>query len=184
MSSTRLLVLGVVRAFQPVHGYDVRRELLSWHADEWGNVNPGSIYHALKSLDREGFLRVAEVDANGNRPARTAYELTTNGEIEFFALLRESLWRTDSSSLPVRAGLSFFPVLNRDELIAMLQSRVGQLEAKRSELQYSSLRELAVTHVMEHVHLSESQLTGELEWAGAFLERLKQGCYTVGDERT
>jgi hypothetical protein len=26
-STTRLLVLGVVRIFQPVHGYEVRREL-------------------------------------------------------------------------------------------------------------------------------------------------------------
>ncbi|OLB73567.1 MAG: hypothetical protein AUI14_25850 [Actinobacteria bacterium 13_2_20CM_2_71_6] len=35
-----MLILGVVRLFQPVHGYDVRRELLSWHADEWANVAP------------------------------------------------------------------------------------------------------------------------------------------------
>ena len=43
MASTRLLVLGVVRIFQPVHGYDVRRELLSWRVDQWANVAPGSI---------------------------------------------------------------------------------------------------------------------------------------------
>ena len=33
-----MLILGVVRWCQPVHGYDVRRELLSWHADEWANL--------------------------------------------------------------------------------------------------------------------------------------------------
>ena len=53
MSSTRLLVLGVVRIFQPVHGYDVRRELLSWRVDQWANVAPGSIYNALKTLTKE-----------------------------------------------------------------------------------------------------------------------------------
>jgi hypothetical protein len=31
-STTRLLVLGVVKLFQPVHGYEVRRELISWRA--------------------------------------------------------------------------------------------------------------------------------------------------------
>ena len=46
MSSTRLLVLGVVRIFQPVHGYLVRRELLTWYVEEWASVNPGSIYNA------------------------------------------------------------------------------------------------------------------------------------------
>ena len=47
MSATRLLVLGVVRMFGRAHGYQVRRELLTWSADEWANVQPGSIYHAL-----------------------------------------------------------------------------------------------------------------------------------------
>jgi hypothetical protein len=42
MSSTRLLILGAVRIFQPVHGYFVRRELLSWRADQWAKINPGS----------------------------------------------------------------------------------------------------------------------------------------------
>lgn len=36
----------MVRIFQPVHGYDVRRELVAWHAEEWANVAPGSIYNA------------------------------------------------------------------------------------------------------------------------------------------
>ncbi|HEY1485636.1 MAG TPA: PadR family transcriptional regulator, partial [Micromonosporaceae bacterium] len=42
-----MMILGLVKWMQPVHGYDVRRELLSWSADEWANVAPGSIYHAL-----------------------------------------------------------------------------------------------------------------------------------------
>lgn len=68
MSSTQLLVLGVVRKSEPVHGYDVRRTLLTWRADEWANVNPGSIYHALKTLTRDGFVRVAETGRHGARP--------------------------------------------------------------------------------------------------------------------
>ncbi|MGH7750146.1 MAG: PadR family transcriptional regulator, partial [Candidatus Dormibacteria bacterium] len=50
--------------------------LLTWRADEWANVNPGSIYHALKTLTRDGFLRIAETGRQGARPERTAYELT------------------------------------------------------------------------------------------------------------
>ena len=61
-STTRLLVLGVVRLFQPVHGYEVRRELLSWRAQEWASVKPGSIYNALKTLTREGYLEVVGTD--------------------------------------------------------------------------------------------------------------------------
>ena len=55
-STTRLLVLGVIRIFQPVHGYEVRRELMSWRVDEWASIAPGSIYNALKTLAREGMI--------------------------------------------------------------------------------------------------------------------------------
>jgi len=34
-STTRMMILGLVIWMQPVHGYDVRRELLSWNADNW-----------------------------------------------------------------------------------------------------------------------------------------------------
>ena len=56
MSTTRLLVLGAVRIFQPAHGYLVRRELVTWHVDDWANLNPGSIYNALRTLARDGLL--------------------------------------------------------------------------------------------------------------------------------
>jgi DNA-binding PadR family transcriptional regulator len=56
LAPTRLLVLSVVRLLQPVHGYDVRRELLSWRADEWASVPPGSVYGALKTLERDGWI--------------------------------------------------------------------------------------------------------------------------------
>ncbi len=54
MSATRLLVLGVVRRYGRAHGYQVRRELLTWSADEWASVQPGSIYHALEKMTAVG----------------------------------------------------------------------------------------------------------------------------------
>ena len=53
---TRLLVLGAVRFMQPTYGYDVRRELLSWGVEEWANIKPASIYSALRTLNKDGFI--------------------------------------------------------------------------------------------------------------------------------
>jgi DNA-binding PadR family transcriptional regulator len=64
LSATRLLVLGVVRMYGRAHGYQVRRELLTWSADKWANVQPGSIYHALKKMTAEDLLDLA---AGGGR---------------------------------------------------------------------------------------------------------------------
>ncbi|GAB3424154.1 PadR family transcriptional regulator [Flindersiella endophytica] len=93
MSTTRLLVLGAVKLAQPVHGYDVRRELLTWGVADWANVQPGSIYHHLRTLERDRMLEVVAVDRVGARPARTSYRLTDDGDTAFGVLLREAFWK-------------------------------------------------------------------------------------------
>ncbi|MDQ4113433.1 MAG: PadR family transcriptional regulator, partial [Actinomycetota bacterium] len=35
-----MLLLGAVALFEPVNGYQIRRELMSWHVDQWANINP------------------------------------------------------------------------------------------------------------------------------------------------
>ena len=75
MTATRLLVLGVVRMYGQAHGYQVRRELLNWAADQWASVQPGSIYHALKKLAKDGLLFEVGVE-EGAGPDRMSYRLT------------------------------------------------------------------------------------------------------------
>src|SRR3954451_6214304 len=116
MSSTRLLLLGAVRILQPVPRYDVRRELVGWHLEEWTNVEPGSIYSALKTLEKDGMIRrVGGVETSG-RPAKTQYELTGEGESEFQTLLRIAWWRVSFGAQPLLPALAMFPFLSRQEL--------------------------------------------------------------------
>src|SRR3954452_4149303 len=93
MSATRLLVLGAIRIMQPVHGYEVRRELVSWRLEETTNVKPGSIYGAIRTLEKDGCIAVHAREGGDRRPERTPYVLTDEGEKEFQVLLRES-WCT------------------------------------------------------------------------------------------
>ena len=55
-TETRLLVLGAVRLFEPVNGYQIRRELMSWEVDQWAHINPGSIYSSLSTLGKQGYV--------------------------------------------------------------------------------------------------------------------------------
>jgi hypothetical protein len=36
-TETRLLLLGPVAIFEPVNGYQIRRELMSWGVESWAN---------------------------------------------------------------------------------------------------------------------------------------------------
>jgi DNA-binding PadR family transcriptional regulator len=135
MSATRMMILGLVQWMQPVHGYDVRRELLSWSADKWANVQPGSIYHALRKLAEEGLLREVATEQVGSRPARTTYEITDKGGAEFQSLLRTNWWNLSAPPDPFLAAFSFLPALPREEASAALRNRAMQLRAGVDQLQ-------------------------------------------------
>jgi DNA-binding PadR family transcriptional regulator len=135
MSATRMMILGLVQWMQPVHGYDVRRELLSWSADKWANVQPGSIYHALRKLTDEQLLREVATEQVGARPARTTYEITEKGAAEFQSLLRGAWWSIATPPDPFMAAFSFLPALSREEASAALRNRAMQLEAGNKQLQ-------------------------------------------------
>src|ERR1700709_1216355 len=130
MSATRLLVLGAIRIMQPVHGYDVRRELLSWRLEDTANVKPGSIYSAIRTLERDGCIAVHARESEESRPERTTYVLTGEGEKEFQLLLRQGWWTVTPSSEPLIPALCLMLFLPREELIGALQARLGRLEGE------------------------------------------------------
>ncbi len=189
--STRLLVLGAVRIMQPVHGYDVRRELMSWQLDGWMNLQPGSIYSALKTLERDGHITVVSHEQTAGRPVRTEYVLTAEGDKEFHQLLRKAWWTVESGTAPIIPALSLMPFMERDELIASMQARVSQLDGQVQELKFvrATIRDGATgqdgdipEHVREVIDYAASRLKGEIDWSRAFLRRLRAGEYELAGD--
>ncbi|UWP83679.1 PadR family transcriptional regulator [Dactylosporangium fulvum] len=128
MSNTRLMILGLVSQLQPVHGYDIRKELTSWNVESWANVQPGSIYHALRKMAEEGLLEEVDTEQVNNRPARTRYRMTRDGEVEYQALLRKYWWEYREPVDPFLAAFSFLPSLPRAEAAGALRARARLLE--------------------------------------------------------
>jgi DNA-binding PadR family transcriptional regulator len=182
MSSTRLLMLGAVRIFQPVHGYFVRRELLTWRVEQWANINPGSIYNALRTLERDGFIRAVDPD---EKPTR--YSLTADGETEFVTLLREALWRVEPND-PARlyTAVSFMWALSREEVIEALESRLAQLDALHRGTPYMLSTLMGSPekprHIAEFAYLQDEYVLGERAWTEACLGRIRDGAYSFANE--
>ena len=57
VSTTRMMILGLVRWMQPVHGYDVRRELLSWRPTSGPTCSPARSITPCASWPRRGCSR-------------------------------------------------------------------------------------------------------------------------------
>ncbi|MDG4822825.1 PadR family transcriptional regulator [Asanoa sp. WMMD1127] len=180
-----MMILGAVRLMQPVHGYDVRRELLSWGADRWANVQPGSIYHGLRKLAEEDMLREVGTDQVNGRPARTSYEITAKGEAEFETLLRDLWWNVAMPADPFFAAFSFLPSLPREEASAALRNRATVLRATadgmRSSLESRWINELKPTHVAWMFELSIARMEGEIAWCERIAELIESGVSYLPD---
>jgi DNA-binding PadR family transcriptional regulator len=175
MSTTRLLLLGAVRIFQPVHGYLLRRELLSWQVQDWAHLNPGSIYSGLRTLAKQGYL--AESDGEP-----VAYRLTMDGETEYLRLLsqalREPAWHDPSRLL---GGLCFLTTMSRDEVREALRARGLALEAAlsgaRAGVRTIQQTRTAPASTMELFEVAGRWLEGERAWVAEVCERIDAGHY-------
>jgi DNA-binding PadR family transcriptional regulator len=185
VSATRMMILGLVNWMQPVHGYDVRRELLSWNADKWANIQPGSIYHALRKLTDEGLLREVATEQVGSRPARTTYEITPAGVDEFETLLRQSWWQVREAPDPFLAAFSFLPALPRKEAAAALRNRAQLLRASvasmRTSLESDWIRESKPVHVGWMFELWIARAEADIGWCEGIAERIEAGTSYLPD---
>jgi DNA-binding PadR family transcriptional regulator len=173
-----MMILGLVQWTQPVHGYDVRRELLSWSADKWANVQPGSIYHALRKMSEEGLLREVAIEQVGARPARTTYEITDKGAAEFQTLLRNSWWNLMPAPDPFMAAFAFLPSLTRKEAAAALRNRAVQLTAGVQQLQAATEADWAdnkPAFVSWMWELSIVRAEAEIDWCERTAKRIEDG---------
>lgn len=180
---TRLLVLGVVReSGGPVHGYDVRRKLLARGATSWANVAPGSIYNALKTLVREGFLEDLGKDRQGARPERTCFRLTETGEEEYRRLVRDTLRDARLPNHPLLAGLAFLPDVPPTELAELLRERAAALTAQAADTRTLATdirtdpQDGIPPHVAESYDLIATLQEGEAAWATALADRVTRAC--------
>ncbi|MFK4731298.1 helix-turn-helix transcriptional regulator [Agromyces mediolanus] len=186
-SPTRLVVLGAVHQFQPVHGYFLRRELMTWLVDEWANIQPGSIYNALRSLEQDGYVRESGTESDGKRPARTSYTITPAGEVELMRMLRDTLWNVEPfDTQAVMVIASFMFILSRQEVIAGLEHRITKIDAivltNGFHIEDTARSETTPKYVREIFELSTARLKAEQEWARSLVERLRQGEYSFADD--
>ncbi|MDK1472295.1 PadR family transcriptional regulator [Streptomyces sp. 549] len=187
MSAIRLLVLGAVRQHGRAHGYMVRNDLEFWGAHEWSTAKPGSIYHALKQLAKQGLLTAYDVaPSTAGGPPRTEYELTGAGEREFGALLRHALTAVDEKPDMLTSGVGFLVDLPRAEAITLLKARLAALEAWRAEVithwtpPGSTPAEWG--HIGEIMQLWVHTADSGMQWTRGLIERLENGAYVMAGE--
>ncbi|OIJ26525.1 PadR family transcriptional regulator [Nocardioides luteus] len=180
---TRMLLLGAVALFEPVNGYQIRRELMSWQVDQWANINPGSIYHALTSLADKGHLTRHDLVDNGRAVA--VYEISDSGRAELERLITRSLEAVDAyNGLSFYAAFSLVPLLERPVVVQHLSVRLKNLERTIKELD-AAVRvnaRMVPPHTVSALHLQLDKLRAERSWLVEVLDDVRSGkLFFVGE---
>ncbi|MGW2593771.1 PadR family transcriptional regulator [Streptomyces sp. NPDC001515] len=186
MSAIRLLVLGAVRQHGRAHGYQVRNDLEYWGAHEWSNAKPGSVYHALKQLAKQGMLLAHEVaPSTVGGPPRIEYEITERGTEEYLTLLRAALTSYDQKMDVLSAGIGFIVDLERSEAVALLRKRLENLAVWRTAVTEHYIPQdgpEAVGHIGEVMNLWVHSADAGAEWTRGLIARIESGAYVFAGE--
>lgn len=171
-----MLLLGAVALFEPVNGYQIRRELKSWQVDQWANINPGSIYHALNTLAGQGHL-VRHDLVDGSRPV-TVYEITAQGRATLDGLIAEALETVDLYGGPTFfAGFALMTLLERPVALGHLGFRLEAVEKtiRESEHLVTANPAGAPPHALAGMRLLVDKLRAERAWLVEVLDDIRSG---------
>lgn len=118
----RLLILGILKRRSSAHGYRMYRDLVEWRVETWTVIRPGSIYHALAQMEKQGFITEASLAVNKKiGPSKTEYRLSATGEQEFIRLLEIAL--KDINLIELSVGIAFMEHLPRQRVATLLKQR-------------------------------------------------------------
>lgn len=183
-----LAILGLLKE-QPLHGYELRKRLGESLGSIWG-ISDGSLYPALRRLEREGSIEIVEpvltvtpIPATGSldgdraaarqrhtgktsRRTRKAYRITDRGNARLDELLLADDASDDERTFAVK--LVFCGHLEPEARVALLERRRAELTSHlaRSRRPSSSRGDRYSRSLFEHRTQSTQR---DLEWIEALI---------------
>jgi len=184
LSNPLALAVMVLLGERPMHPYEIARVLRQRGKEHSIKINYGSLYTVVQNLEKHGFVTVAGVQRQGNRPERTLYGLTDEGRVEMHD------WLADLVAVPAQeypafeAGLSLIAALHPDEVVELLTER-----AAAQEIQAAGLRgvlakldtELPRLFLLETDYKAR-MIEAQAAWVRDLLAEIAAGTLTGADE--
>jgi len=124
-------ILGLLKE-RPMHGYELKKRL-SYMLGHFWTVSYGSLYPALKRLEKSGSIERAYSVKEKTRN-RNVFRITSKGETEFMRLLTEDISDkslADNEKFDLR--MAFFQYLEPEKRLSLLETRRRLLEAQVAE---------------------------------------------------
>ncbi|MBN9197810.1 MAG: PadR family transcriptional regulator [Microbacterium ginsengisoli] len=181
LSPMGVMVLALLRE-GPMHPYEMMRLLRERREDRLLTLANGTLYHAVAKLAAAELIVETGVDRDGNRPERTTYALTPEGDETVAAWVRRELPRIDRPA-SFRIALAEAHNLDRTETVALLRERRAALEAEADDIARmrcdADARGSEPQYLVEIVR-QQALLTADLAWIDRLLDDLVTQAYPWG----
>ena len=113
----------------PTHPYEMYQTLVQRSEDRLVKVRPGSLYHTVDRLARQGLVRATGTEREGNRPERTTYEITEEGSLSLGQRVADILATPVNEFPEFPLGLGEAHNLPLETVVGLLRKRVGLIRA-------------------------------------------------------
>ena len=176
MNIPKFVVLGTLDRLGPASGYDIIRELENKMISRWTNVKKGSIYHALKALNKEELVEETERLKQGLYPTSTLYKITEAGREAFDQMQAEAFLGLFPSYLGFKLALKFNVRRSTAEIAAfaakaikIIDANLAGMDAYVNSLEVTDFRRISDPFFIEH---DKMLLRQEKQWIQMAVERI------------
>ena len=177
MNLSRLLILGSLDRHGPRHGHRIRRDAEQAEVTTWGGVSVGALYRELREMDGEGLIEAVRTEAEGNRPARTVYDISAEGKRELAILREQALTELRQGPDAVSVALLFGGVGEKGVAVGLLRTRRDALQRELDGIAAERARLVAEGHLgavdIAVFRRGEHQRAAEIAWIDETLPALE-----------
>jgi DNA-binding PadR family transcriptional regulator len=169
-----LLILGVLHRGN-FHPYEIKRRMQNAMVECYLNVDVGTLYYAIRQLDKEGLIAAVSRERVARGGMRTVYRITPKGKAEFQKLLHQQFEEEGPVSQTLYGALLFLHLSDLAVVEDLLRRRIERLDELIAKLgpirkELAPVISTGGEHLLQHI---EKQRRLDREWLKGLLADVK-----------
>ncbi|MDE2449089.1 MAG: PadR family transcriptional regulator [Gammaproteobacteria bacterium] len=123
----RLLILGVLHRGD-FHPYEIKRRLENAMVECYIDVDVGTLYYAIRQLEKEGLISAVSQERVARGGIRTVYRISASGRAEFRELLHRQFEEEGPVSQTLYGALLFLHLSDLATVEDLVRRRIAHLD--------------------------------------------------------
>ena len=171
-----LLILGVLHRGN-FHPYEIKRRLRNAMVECYTDVDVGTLYYAVRQLEKKGFITAVQRQRVARGGARTVYRISSTGKLRFQQLLNAQFAAKGSVAEALYTPMLFLHFSNLGQTAEQLRKRIsGETDAIRKigeiRKQWEPILSTGGLHLLKHLDLQHRL---DRKWLHRVLADIEKG---------